>query len=229
MKKLISVSGLAHSGTTLTATIIGAHPNVHLIPKETYWFSKEWYAYGDARNALDYLSSNVKEDYVLEKTPVHVRYLDDIELLLPDTSFIVTVRDPRDIVWSYYKRTNDWDKSIEECQIDFEIIRGLRRTKFPCKVIRYEDLISNFDTTVKIMCKHIGINFNKRMLSYYKYAPNWFANSGGAHEKMRASQVKKSLFDGRSKWIGNLSDSQLQEIHEEIVPYSKYFGYSWNR
>lgn len=226
MKKLISVSGPAHSGTTLMATIIGAHPNVHLIPKETYWFSQEWYAPGDARNAIDYLSSNIKEDYVVEKTPVHLRYLYDIESEIPNSKFIVTLRDPRDIVWSYYKRTGDWDKSINECRIDFKTAKDLKKNRFPLKIVKYEDLVINLSQTTESVSKFIGINFNKRMLSYYNYAPNWFSNIGGSHEKMRAKQVRLPLFDGRGKWIGNLSENQIDEIYDEIYPYAKSFGYS---
>jgi len=224
VKKLISVCGPAHSGTTLLATMIGSHPNIHLIPKETYWFSEEWWAYGDIRGAYDYLNSSIKQEYVLEKTPAHVRYVGKILENFPDSKIIVSLRDPRDIVWSMYKRHQDWSFSVDQTMIDFMEAEKLKTNK-NVKIIRYEDVVNDTRQTVTEISEHVGVNFNDRMINHHKFSPTWFENVGGDHEKHRALQVKKPLYDGSNQYIGNLDKNQLNQIKNKIEKFSENFGY----
>jgi hypothetical protein len=73
---LISISGSGHSGTTLTATILGAHKNLLLIQTETRMFLNEFY---DINNFIfnNYTSEKI---YIIEKTPNHVYVLDKIKV-----------------------------------------------------------------------------------------------------------------------------------------------------
>ena len=72
---LISISGCGHSGTTLTATVLGAHKNLLLIPIETRMFLDESY---DINNFIFNNYSN-KKTMIIEKTPNHIYVLDKIK------------------------------------------------------------------------------------------------------------------------------------------------------
>ena len=231
---LISISGCGHSGTTLTATVLGTHKNLLLIPTETRMFLDESY---DINNFIFNNYSN-KETMVIEKTPNHLYVLDKIKKEYPDTKFILNIRDPRDIVSSLYSRFEDWNKSIDRLKKDFEYVK-----KFYLfgHLVKYEDIVNNFEDTFIDICKYINMDFDQNMLEYYKYAPNWYGvenpkdsdgkdkvykNNISNHEIRRSWQVKQPLFDGTGRWKKELSRSQIDDVVKNVGEVSNFFGYA---
>jgi hypothetical protein len=231
---LISVSGCGHSGTTLTATVLGAHKDLLLIPIETRMFIDESYSINT------FISNNYSDEKtgVIEKTPNHIYVLDKIKLEYPDTKFILNIRDPRDVAASLYKRFDDWDKSIDRLKKDFDYIK-----KFYLfgHLVKYEDVVNNFEDTFINICKHINIDFDKNMLEYYKYAPNWYGvknpkdgdgkdknykNNISNHEIRRSWQVKQPLFDGTGRWKKELSSNQIDDVVKNVGEVANFFGYA---
>jgi hypothetical protein len=231
---LIYISGCGHSGTTLTATVLGTHKNLLLIPTETRMFLDESY---DINNFIFNNYSN-KETMVIEKTPNHLYVLDKIKKEYPDTKFILNIRDPRDIVSSLYSRFEDWNKSIDRLKKDFEYVK-----KFYLfgHLVKYEDIVNNFEDTFIDICKYINMDFDQNMLEYYKYAPNWYGvenpkdsdgkdkvykNNISNHEIRRSWQVKQPLFDGTGRWKKELSRSQIDDVVKNVGEVSNFFGYA---
>ena len=231
---LISISGCGHSGTTLTATVLGAHKNLLLIPTETRMFLDESY---DINNFI-FNNYSDKETMVIEKTPNHLYVLDKIKKEYPDTKFILNIRDPRDIVSSLYSRFENWNKSIDRLKKDFEYVK-----KFYLfgHLVKYEDIVNNFEDTFIDICKYINIDFDQNMLEYYKYAPNWYGvenpkdsdgkdkvykNNISNHEIRRSWQVKQPLFDGTGRWKKELSSSQIDDVVKNIGEMANFFGYT---
>jgi len=231
---LISISGCGHSGTTLTATVLGTHKNLLLIPTETRMFLDESY------NINNFIFNNYsdKETMVIEKTPNHIYVLDKIKKEYPDAKFILNIRDPRDIVSSLYSRFEDWNKSIDRLKKDFEYIK-----KFYLfgHLVKYEDIVNNFEDTFIDICKYINIDFDQNMLEYYKYAPNWYGvenpkdsdgkdkvykNNISNHEIRRSWQVKQPLFDGTGRWKKELSSSQIDDVVKNVGEVANFFGYA---
>ncbi len=231
---LISISGCGHSGTTLTATVLGTHKNLLLIPTETRMFLDESY---DINNFI-FNNYSDKETMVIEKTPNHLYVLDKIKKEYPDTKFILNIRDPRDIVSSLYSRFEDWNKSIDRLKKDFEYVK-----KFYLfgHLVKYEDIVNNFEDTFIDICKYINMDFDQNMLEYYKYAPNWYGvenpkdsdgkdevykNNISNHEIRRSWQVKQPLFDGTGRWKKELSSSQIDDVVKNVGEVANFFGYA---
>jgi hypothetical protein len=231
---LISISGCGHSGTTLTATVLGTHKNLLLIPTETRMFLDESY---DINNFI-FNNYSDKETMVIEKTPNHLYVLDKIKKEYPDTKFILNIRDPRDIVSSLYSRFEDWNKSIDRLKKDFEYVK-----KFYLfgHLVKYEDIVNNFKDTFIDICKYINMDFDQNMLEYYKYAPNWYGvenpkdsdgkdkvykNNISNHEIRRSWQVKQPLFDGTGRWKKELSSSQIDDVVKNVGEVANFFGYA---
>lgn len=231
---LISISGCGHSGTTLTATVLGTHKNLLLIPTETRMFLDESY---DINNFI-FNNYSGKETMVIEKTPNHVYVLDKIKKEYPDAKFILNIRDPRDIVSSLYNRFEDWNKSIDRLKKDFEYIKKF----YPFgHLVKYEDIVNNFEDTFIDICKYINMDFDENMLEYYKYAPNWYGvenpkdsdgkdkvykNNISNHETRRSWQVKQPLFDGTGRWKKELSSSQIDDVVKNVGEVANFFGYT---
>lgn len=231
---LISISGCGHSGTTLTATVLGTHKNLLLIPTETRMFLDESY---DINNFI-FNNYSDKETMVIEKTPNHIYVLDKIKKEYPDAKFILNIRDPRDIVSSLYSRFEDWNKSIDRLKKDFEYIKKFYSFGY---LVKYENIVNNFEDTFIDICKYINMDFDKNMLEYYKYAPNWYGvenpkdsdgkdkvykNNISNHEIRRSWQVKQPLFDGTGRWKKELSSSQIDDVVKNVGEVANFFGYT---
>ena len=231
---LISISGCGHSGTTLTATVLGVHKNLLLIPTETRMFLDESY---DINNFI-FNNYSGKETTVIEKTPNHIYVLDKIKKEYPDTKFILNIRDPRDIVSSLYSRFEDWNKSIDRLKKDFEYIKKFYSFGH---LVKYEDIVNNFKDTFIDICKYINMDFDENMLEYYKYAPNWYGvenpkdsdgkdkvykNNISNHETRRSWQVKQPLFDGTGRWKKELNSSQIDDVAKNVGEVASFFGYA---
>ena len=231
---LISVSGCGHSGTTLTATVLGTHKNLLLIPTETRMFLDEYY---DINNFI-FNNYSDKETMVIEKTPNHIYVLDKIKKEYPDAKFILNIRDPRDIVSSLYSRFEDWNKSIDRLKKDFEYIKKFYSFGH---LVKYEDIVNNFKDTFIDICKYIDMDFDENMLEYYKYAPNWYGvenpkdsdgkdkvykNNISNHETRRSWQVKQPLFDGTGRWKKELNSSQIDDVAKNVGEVASFFGYA---
>lgn len=233
MKRLISISGCGHGGTTLMATILGTHKNLYLYPYETWAFVQDL---SDSYNP-EIVDNLLNKEYdkevigIIEKTPKHIHFVKEIKNRYQDVSFIFMVRDPRDIVASVFKRAEeDFDGSINRVYQDLYSVRLYKHLGL---VVRYEDLINDFNKTMLNVCNHINIEYTDDFKDFYKTAPNWFGvnspeNSDGIgdnHNTRRAWQVKQPLFNGSGRWKAELTMEQQIKIYETLGALAMDFGY----
>lgn len=227
---MISISGCGHGGTTLLATVLGAHPNVLLIDCETKWFlGLGPLALGRVRQAREFLARRNHESTVqkiLEKTPRHVFRIPYIRSLFPGTPFVVMVRDPRDLVASIAKRIGDFEGALVRVGLDFRAINAVADDK-DVLVVRYEDLVRNFHETMTAVTAHVGITFDEQMTHFSDSAPTWFnvdkaeeTDGAGkaAHVSRRAWQVQQPLFDGSGRYRKDLTAVQIARVEAVLGP-----------
>jgi len=220
----IFVSGFGHGGTTLMASILGSHPDIHLIPYETRWFL--WKELSD-KEPIKY-AKNIQEPYIVEKTPMHVRKIRGISKLFPDSHFVVMVRNPLDVIASQYKRHGDIHKAIRRCKEDYDAIANVKNMGH-VHIVRYEDLIADTEGVVKDVCGRVGLLFDAEMLSFHEKKIPWegvtpvLTDGVGEEEhlKRRAWQIQQPIFDGRGRWRGELNDDQVQLVRSELGPIFK--------
>jgi hypothetical protein len=221
---MFSISGCGHGGTTLLATILGAHPSAYLFDRETKWFlglgPLALLRENKARRAM--AASNFPDDtrVLIEKTPRHVFRIPYIRKLFPTTRFVVMVRDPRDLVASISKRIGDWKGAMVRVSLDFVAINRVKNDP-DVLIIRYEDLVRDFQTTMSSISAHLGIEFDQRMANHSEFAPTWFnaesveeTDGAGkkAHVSRRAWQVQQPLFDGSGRYRKDLRAEQIAEV-----------------
>ena len=95
------ICGCGHSGTTLLATILSAHPDVYVPLHETYAFfarrpGRLWRLWRLRRATL-----RAGKRYLIEKTPRHINALGTIRREVRGARFVVMVRDGRDVTASF--------------------------------------------------------------------------------------------------------------------------------
>ncbi|WP_338851895.1 sulfotransferase [Alteromonas macleodii] len=233
----IFLVGTQRSGTTLLTRILSAHKDIFIqneLPLQTIFLENasreeivenidKHFQFRYNENIDSFLENNSKIAWGL-KDPQLTEHLDALEQFIPDSKFIIIVRDGRGVVNSYIENrwglgTNAftgalrWNKEVE-LQVKFA-------EKHPksCLIVRFEDLIEDQEKQLKNICDHLGIAFDKGMLSYHKekmsYVPNkQNINTNKAPNKALATQ-----------WQNKLSKKEIGIINNYAANMLNKFGY----
>jgi hypothetical protein len=211
------------------ATILGAHKNLHVIPFETSIFrntdNPDLSVIDPSKYGQDILG-------VVEKTPAHIHHMDLIKSLVPNSKFIVMVREPYDMIASQKHR----DESLEPSR--FNIMKDLTKSievadRDDVLIVRYEDLIENLEGTCGRVCEFISIVFDPQMLRFYEVQHEWWGlkdpksmdgRGWASHRHRRAWQVRQPIFDGRGRRV-ELTQEEMDSFLPVTTEYSKRFGY----
>jgi hypothetical protein len=211
------VCGCGHTGTTIVARILGAHPDVFCPSFETKIFLGEPDKALRQFRRISLIAINRGKRALIEKTPRHLHRISLIRKLVHGAKFIVTVRDGRDVAASFIKRMGNADIGIQRWLTE-AALSIVERQRPDVMLVRYEDLISDPKSTIERSCDFIGLRFDPAMLDYHKRPVLWFKQSeirpgsgcnGPEHDALRNWQVNQPIFDGRGGWQGRLSSEQI--------------------
>jgi protein O-GlcNAc transferase len=227
MTKRIFVVGCGHTGTSLVSIMLGAHPQIYAIPYETGAFLRDR-SLAEARQIIDAATAACdKPDaaYICEKTPAHVHCLDNILAVYPEARFIVTTRDPRDVIASIKRRNGTLENGISRWQLGntAAVDAAARPNSFS---LRYEALIAEPEKTLASLCRWLGIAFDPGMLEYWKDERDWFGISerrdtdgkrGPNHVIRRNWQIHQPLMTDRiGVWRRELSAAEIEIVERAI-------------
>ncbi len=182
-RKPIIIGGCGRSGTTLLLSILSCHPNILAIGKETWALCPDGYTPdGDYkktpkldvpfglwriyRNLIDQqISHNFKR--WCEKTPRNVIYFERILRHFGERVRIIhMVRDGRDVVTSKHPR-KPYQFWITPHRWVQDVSAGRKVENQPqVLTIRYEDLLLDYEKTVRLICEFIEEEFVSTFLSY---------------------------------------------------------------
>jgi hypothetical protein len=202
------IAGCGHTGTTLMATILSAHPDVYLPMRETSIFVRRS-TFGAARKMFG-LALKARRDgkhALVEKTPRHVRETPFIRRVVPGCRFVLMVRDGRDVVLSLAVRV-PWEQAVERWLQDTSLA-ACETGKDDVLIVRYESLIEEPERTIGQVCAFLGLAFDSVMLDYHRRPRLWFGERAvvdatpetlDGHNAHRNWQVNQPLFDGRGQW-----------------------------
>ncbi|HEY8467829.1 MAG TPA: sulfotransferase [Solirubrobacterales bacterium] len=123
-----------------------------------------------------------------DKTPDYVRRMRRIKRTLPEAYFIHVIRDGRDVTLSTNQRIEQrghrdpigpemaarrWRTRIEKARADGPVLGDYME-------IRYEDLVTDTEATVRRVCSFIGLDFDPEMLRYHERAEERLREMAGA-------------------------------------------------
>lgn len=92
---------------------------------------------------------------------------------MPGARLLLVVRDGRDVTASYLKRLNDVPAGVERWLTVNRIV-ALEQDADNVLVVHYEDLVGQFEATVRQVCAFIGLPFEAGMLKYHGTPRAWF-------------------------------------------------------
>lgn len=230
---MIFAGGCPRSGTTLLQRVIGAHPDVfsdqefqflpsHILPlRQTM---SESIDAGNINRIVDHEGldvafrnfvasiyekkiSETNATYFCEKTPSNALMIPELLGLFPDATFVLILRDPRDVVNSFKgvrqrylskslrppRFVRSTAASIEE--LNKYLSASLQAAKSDSRVLTvyYEDLVETPEATVRKICNHTGLSFTPEMLKLDERGanvPSW-KNELWYSKKALTSGIKK--------------------------------------
>lgn len=214
--KTCFVVGCGHSGTTLVSAKLGNHSKVYSIGRETGIFGyknsisimrircrfKDWFKDVEA----------MQKTFLLEKTPKHILHIERIKMTLPDSKFIVTLRNPLDNVASLYKRYGDLDLAVNRWNKDnLEVIKFFEDKNV--LVIRYEDITTNPSSEFRKICDFIGVEWEEDIL---KEGHTVYDNESlEGNMLIRQAQVKQKIYSNVGKWKDILTEKQEKFVRNQ--------------
>jgi len=148
-----------------------------------------------------------------EKTPVNVRYLDDLVAIFPRARIVHIVRDPRAAVASAL-RMPWYPKEVVTNSLKWYLdVRAgtLFAEKHPDLIyeVRYEDLVSEPRRELERICDFLGESFDERMLQYHEGAEQVVSMKHEPWSKGITSPIYKERV---ASWERELSPSQIYVI-----------------
>jgi tetratricopeptide (TPR) repeat protein len=167
----------------------------------------------------------------VDKWPFNSRRLALIARLFPDARVLFAVRDPRDVVLSCFRRSFVMNSdtfeflALDDCARYYSHVMELSecsQDKLPLQLreVRYEDLVGDFDATVREICEFVGICWNDSMRDF-----------GGAADgtlEARAQsrrQIRMGLYTGAAGRWRHYAE-QLAPVLPILQPWIEHFGYA---
>ncbi|ETN95795.1 sulfotransferase family protein [Zhouia amylolytica] len=232
LKKLnvdpIFIGGCGRSGTTLLLSVLGAHPRIQAIDHEAYFFNKfregvinDWVR----RRRIEYniIQNPIKKTAHrwCEKTPSNILYINQIERFFDENyKFIHLVRDGRDVVTSRHPLLeNEYWVSVDRWVNDVQAGLNYRDNK-NVLLIKYEDLIINFNQTCKAIMDFIDEDYVTEVRDYHLH-------TNVKKDRAWKGQVRKISADSIKKWEKEEHKERINEFYQnhKAIELLKELGY----
>ncbi|TPI37415.1 sulfotransferase [Mesorhizobium sp. B3-1-6] len=225
----IFICGCGHTGSTLLARILAAHPDVFAIRRETSAFVSNSGARWTKLSLVLLQAAISRRSVWVEKTPNHIHYTRQITETIPGARFIVVTRDGRDVVASLGQRyEGDFDKAFQRWIADSKASM-LRVEKGESILWRYEDFIESPALSIERLCRFIGVAFDPGILNYHEQPVVWGREKvvRTAHSARRHAQVNQPITDYRGGWRSRLPTEVACRFDAgEAREIMDYFGYA---
>lgn len=193
------IVGCGHSGTTLVMAKLGNHPSVFALPKETQNFypirglstskavAREWLTF----------TQLLGKTVFIEKTPKHIHCIKRIKKILPNSKFIIMLRNPLDNCASLFNRFGDLNYAIERWVIDNTELLKLS-SEDNIIIINYETLTAKPICEFKNICLFLNIDWHESIIAHQKTVFDKLNQT--ENMKLRQEQVKKKIQQNTGKW-----------------------------
>ena len=248
--KNIFIVGMPRSGTSLLESVITANNDVfaggELNAMNQLYNIFEQSKKTNPVEGLNFISTeyfeitnSIKGNYekIVDKMPLNFSLIGFILKTLPLSKIILILRDPWDIAISLYKQR--YVKNIPyaasffnigvymanfEAMVNFWL--NLPEIKERIYILKYEDLVSNFDTEQKAIYQFCKIS------AHYKeeVRKNHFVRTASMNQvqnKIHKDSIKKKSFElGKKEFFDTYqSQKEFWENNTQIVSDKNFFGY----
>src|SRR5436309_1210092 len=181
---------------------------------------------GRGRGPVEEASGEEKERWG-DKTPLYLRYVEEIDEIWPDARFAVVVRDGRDVALSVMRvpfgANNVWAAARAWAQ---GIRLGLEaERRYPERVVtvRYEDLVAQPAKEAARVCGFLGLEFRAEMLEIERTDPDkilkeqagWFTNVWAGINTSAVGKWKRKMTPAQQQLFARVAGPELEAMGYE--------------
>jgi tetratricopeptide (TPR) repeat protein len=240
--------GFPRSGTTLLDTILRTHNSIEVLEEKPVvdrllkeMEKKMGCSFSNLKKIeeseikkLQILYNNERKNYLefdedkiyVDKFPLNIIYLAEINKIFPNAKYILALRNPRDSVLSCFMQSFKPNNamanmlSINDASILYDKTMELfniyqKNLDLKIHIIKYEDVINNFEPTIKNLLKFLQVEWTNNLSEFYKTAENKRIISTPSYD-----QVNKPLY--------NKSIGRWKNYEDKFIETSKIFE-KWNK
>ena len=176
-----------------------------------------------------------------DKTPGYVQEMIRIQRVLPEARFIHTIRDGRDVAVSHMRM--NWGPATPAESAELWVARISRARRLAPRIdhyseIRFEDLVTDSEGTLRKVCAFIDLDFDPAMLDYHERAEERLAEKAvdlvrkhgptqPAEARMESHRLAKEppRTDRLGIWRRKLSAAEVAEYEAVAGPLLEELGY----
>jgi hypothetical protein len=181
------------------------------------------------RLAESFIGESIGDRLLIDKNPALDVHIPIVVRLFPEASFLVAIRDPRDVCLSCFMlplppgRLSALYLSLEAAAAQYafvmEFSRAIRsRLANPQMEVRYEDTVADLGTTSRRMLEFLGVEWNPGVLRFDEHAKNRLLRCG-----IDDSVAKPIFTSSIGRW--RKYQKYLEPCLEQLAPSIKAFGY----
>jgi Flp pilus assembly protein TadD len=242
--------GFPRSGTTLLEQVLETHPDVVALDERPLLLNAELEfltrpgGIGRLADVLPMFLEPFQESYwrtvgelganaagkvFIDKYPLATVRLPLISRVFPYAKIIFAVRDPRDVVFSCFRRSFNMNpamytfNTLEGAARHYDAVMRaghayFERLPLDIRQVKYEDLVTSFDTVTQDVCDFLGLDWTDDLRN--------FARTAGERRIATPSsvQIGRGLYsEGAGQWRPYAF--ALAEVMPILQPWIEKFGY----
>ena len=184
---------------------------------------------------INYLESIQKSDLlidfasnkrIIEKSVTHHEYALELSLLFPNAKFIHLIRNPY-ANWVALRKYKSISKGgpllyrvAKTFQNNYYYLERNKRSIENYHVLKYEDLLSETESTIKSICSFLDLEFNQSLLSPTKNGEIW---SGNSTSNTKFCSVSTKNID---KWKSSFHPLDIYYVNRLFSSFLKSYNYN---
>ena len=165
-----------------------------------------------------------RQEFWGEQSPIHTLYAPWIYRVFPRGKYLHLLRDGRDAIASMIERDYSLAYSTQRWMVSVKRTYALRSVLANDQFleIRYEDLVSGPEETLRQVANFVGIEFRSEMLDYWKL-PTTIEHKFMEHHR----NLNKPVFTSSiGKWRERLTPEQQQYVMKKAAALLKQLHYT---
>jgi len=176
------------------------------------------------------LGADPDKKLVVDQTALNTIHLPAIRRFFPESPVIFVIRDPRDVVFSCFRRQFEptpFTLEFHSLESTARFYDRMMRLADTCREktgletfdIRYEDVVADFDSQTQRLCARLGIAWAPQMREFHRAA------EGRTLVTRSAPQIRRGLnSDSVGAW--RRYREQMMPVLPALAPWVERFGYS---
>ena len=173
---------------------------------------------------------NKKTKIVIDKLPLNIIHIGEILRFFPNAKFVFALRHPYDSVLSCFMQQFTLNPamknflSLESSAALYDLVMKLwtiYREAFSinCHIIKYEDVVTNFEKTIKEIFKYLDLDWSDETKNFYLTAKNRIDISTPSYNQVTSPLYLKSI----SRWKNY--EKQFIDVKKYLDKWVNQFNY----